>query len=428
MCRRSHRMEHTTVGSGSGAMVEECEMRAPGVGTGVSGLERWMDLVGAAGLDGWLVADFRWSSPVFGRLLGLTGGILTRRCFLWLPAAGRDGPRVLASRVDGHTLTALDCPVSLYRGFDDMQAELRRLLPHRGRVAMEYSPEGTLPTISRVDAGLVEMIRGLGVEVVSSGTLVAALETWDERRRALHRQAAAAVDAARAEALRSCFDRVRTRREVTEGELAAVIQRVFMDRGMAAGDGPDVAVNAHAADPHYRATGGPGGAIGPDAVLLIDLWCRVRDADEAPFADSTWMAYTGATVPAEYQAVFDATAGARDAALDRLSQGTREGRSISGAEVDRVARQVVEQAGLGQYLVHRTGHSLGTDHVHGMGTNLDAIEFPDDRPVLPHTGFTVEPGLYLPGRFGVRLEVSAMLMPDGPEITTERQTRITTPA
>src|SRR5579884_3865677 len=138
-----------------------------------SGLERWMQMVGEAGLDGWLVADFRWNNPLFARLLGLRSGILTRRCFLWLPALGRGEPRVLASRVDGHAVAGLDCPVSLYSGFEEMSALLGKLLPAGGRVAMEYVERGLLPTVSRVDAGLIEMVRDSGVTVVSSGALIA---------------------------------------------------------------------------------------------------------------------------------------------------------------------------------------------------------------------------------------------------------------
>src|SRR5579875_2590873 len=262
-------------------------------------LERWMKIVGDSGVDGWLIADFRWNNPLFARLLDLHSGILTRRCFLWLPAAGHGEPLVLASRVDGHAVAALDCPVSLYEGFEGMAATLQALLPRGGRVAMEYVERGLLPTVSRVDAGLVELIRSFDVEVVSSGSLIARLEVWDERQRTLHERAARAVDDARRLALRRCGELLQRGEEVTEGALAALIASYFTDQGLYVGDGPDVAVDANAADPHYSLDDGVGAPIPRNAVLLIDLWAKVRDVEDAPYADSTWMAYTGPTPPAD---------------------------------------------------------------------------------------------------------------------------------
>jgi len=398
------------------------------VGDSVLGtrLERWTRVVGEAGLDGWLIADFRWNNPLFARLLGLTSGILTRRAFLWLPAHGRGEPRVLASRVDGHSVAGLDCPVTLYGGFEEMAALLGALLPASGRVAMEYVERGLLPTVSRVDAGLVELVRSYGVDVVSSGAFIATLEVWDERQRALHERAAHGVDAARQAALQRCAALLGRGDLPTEGLLAEVIRVSFAEAGLAPGDGPDVAVDANAADPHYSvAPDSPGAPVPPDSVLLIDLWARVRDAEDAPYADSTWMAYTGPTPPADLVRAFDIAAASRDAALAAVEGTARAGTPIAGREVDRIARAVVAEAGLAGALVHRTGHSLGVDHIHGMGANIDDVEFPDDRPLLPYSGFTVEPGLYWPGRFGVRLEVSAILLPDRVRVTTESQATLT---
>ena len=401
-------------------------MAMAGNGTLGPRLERWTRAVGEAGLDGWLIADFRWNNPLFARLLGLDSGILTRRAFLWLPAHGVGEPRVLASRVDGHAVSGLACPVTLYGGFEEMSALLGATLPMGGRVAMEYVERGLLPTVSRVDAGLVELVRSYGVDVVSSGALIAMLEVWDAGQRALHERAARGVDEARRAALRRCADLLGRGDEVTEGLLAAVISASFHEAGLAPGDGPDVAVDANAADPHYSvAPGSPGAPVPPDAVLLIDLWARVRDAEDAPYADSTWMAYTGPTPPAALGRAFAVAAAARDVAIAAISGAARAGAPLPGREVDRIARGVVVEAGLAGALVHRTGHSLGVDHIHGMGANLDDVEFPDDRPLLPYSGFTVEPGLYWPGRFGVRLEVSAILLPDRLEVTTESQGALT---
>jgi Xaa-Pro aminopeptidase len=290
---------------------------------------------------------------------------------------------------------------------------------------MEYVAHGLLPTVSRVDGGLIELVRDYGVDVVSSGSLIAALEVWDDRQRALHERAARAVDEARRLALGRCAELLRRGEPTSEGALAGYITAYFATQGLTGGDGPDVAVDAHAADPHYRVDEGEGAPITPGSVLLIDLWARVRDADDAPYADSTWMAYTAPAPPPDLQRAFAAVRQARDDAVAAVAAATRAGAPITGREVDRVARAAIAGVGLAALLVHRTGHSLGCDHVHGMGTNLDDVEFPDDRPLLPYGGFTVEPGLYWPGRFGVRLEVSAILYPDGPHLTTESQSDLT---
>jgi Xaa-Pro aminopeptidase len=187
---------------------------------------------------------------------------------------------------------------------------------------------------------------------------------------------------------------------------------------------PDVGVGPNSADPHYNLEGS-GSVVGTDSVLLIDLSSRVRDAAGAPFADSTWMSYTGTSPPTELTGAFEAVREARDAAIEKIAEASSSGQSISGEQVDRVARSAIERRGLTARLIHRTGHSLGSDHVHGMGTNLDSVEFPDDRSLLPWSGFTVEPGVYFPDRFGVRLEVSVILEPQGPRVTTERQNELT---
>jgi len=388
-------------------------------------LAQWMHRIAEAGLDGWLIADFRWNNPLFAKLLDLHTGILTRRCFLWLPAYGQGEPLVLASQIDGHTVSTLPCPVRLYRGYEEMSSLLHGLLPAGHRVAMEYVEHGLLPTISRVDAGLVELVRSFGAQVVSSSSLIAALEVWDETQRALHLKSALAVDEARRLALKRCGELLRRGERVTEGLLAQVISAYFDDHGFVTGGDPDVGVDAHSADPHYSLGGGEGAEITANAVLLIDLWAKVRDAANAPFADSTWMSYTGPTPPADVQHAFTTARQARDAAIDHINTARASGVVVTGREVDQVTRAVILAAGLGDHLMHRTGHSLGADHTHGMGTNLDDIEFPDDRPLLPWCGFTVEPGLYWPGRFGIRLEVSAILLPDRVQVTTESQQELT---
>jgi Xaa-Pro aminopeptidase len=396
------------------------------VGTRPTLLERARRVIDEAGLDGWLVADFRWSNPLFGHLLGLGSGILTRRTFLWVPRSGAGEPRIIISLTDAHTVSNLGLDTARYRSFDEMVALLGAALPRGGRIAMEYVERGALPTVSVVDAGLVELIRSLSVEVASSGALVSALDVWTDRQRALHERAAGIVDGARRFALELARTRLARGERLTEGSLADLILSYFGEHGLTTHAGPDIAAGPHGADPHYAvAPGSPGAEIGPGSVLVLDLWGKVAGEDGAPYADSTWMAFAGSDPPDEVLAIFAAVRDAREAAIFAIDQAACAGHTITGREVDRAGRAAIERAGMSEYLIHRTGHSLGTEHVQGMGTNLDDVEFPDDRPLLPGSGFTVEPGLYLPGRFGVRLEVSAILLPGGVQVTTERQEQLT---
>ncbi|HEY8476199.1 MAG TPA: M24 family metallopeptidase, partial [Chloroflexota bacterium] len=277
-----------------------------------------------------------------------------------------------------------------------------------------------------VDAGLVEFVRSLGVDVRSSGDLISGVVAWDARQLHLHREAAVGVDAARAEAFAAAVEAVSKGQTVTEWDLVQLMSAVMASRGLVTTDPPHAATNERTADPHYAPSPEQPVEVRAGDVLLVDVWGRL-DEPGAPYADTTWVAYLGERPPDELVRVFDVVARARDEALAFIESSWRAGRPVRGREVDRVARAVIEKEGYGDYFTHRTGHSLGWSHVHGEGTNLDDLEFPDDRLLRPGAGFTVEPGVYLPGRFGVRLEVSVALTLGGPEVTTAVQQRLVTP-
>jgi Xaa-Pro aminopeptidase len=381
--------------------------------------------MGSHRIDGWLVASFRGSNPIFHDLTGIAHPF-TRRTVLWLPAQG--DAVLLGSAVDGHSLVSgvdwIKRTVQ-YAGLSDLQHHLTALLHGAQRVAMEYTPEGTNPPISRVDAGFVDWVRAQGPAVVSSGDLISLLLRWDAGQVADHRAAAAIVDRVRAAAFREAFARADTVEPATEHELTATILAQFAAAGLVDG-GVDVAVNAHAADPHYVPSAERPTPIRPGDSLLIDLWAR-RPGDRSPFADSTWMGFAGPEPPPELMRAFIAVREARDAGIALLETAWRGGRALRGREVDRHVRELLVGQGYPTQFSHRTGHSLGWRHVHGDGTNLDDFEFPDDRMLAPVAGVTVEPGLYFPGRFGVRLEVSIVLTEQGPLVTTGRQDALETP-
>jgi Xaa-Pro aminopeptidase len=373
-------------------------------------------------VDGWLVADFRGSNPLFADLAGVRGP-LTRRAALWIPRRGATA--LLGSAVDGHTLATSGHAVQQYGGLADLQKRLRALLRDCRVIALEYTPDGANPVISRVDAGFVDWLRAGGLRVVSSGELISLLVRWDAGQVADHRAAAGVVDRVRAFVYAEAFARAGTSHPATEHELAELILGEFAAAGLVAG-AADVAVNAHAADPHYAASAERPVPVREGDALLVDLWARLP-GKRSPFADSTWMGFAGAEPPAALSRAFDAVRAARDAGLALLEGAWREGRALRGREVDRHVRDLLATRGYAAQFIHRTGHSLGWHHIHGDGPNLDDFEFPDDRLLRPVSGVTVEPGVYLPGEFGVRLEVSVLLSERGPEVTTALQERLEQP-
>ena len=374
-----------------------------------------------AGIDAWLVYDFRGSNPVMARLVDHMPAT-TRRSFLLIPVSGE--PRLLTHAIEATQFSHLDMPIAVYDGRVAMLSQLRELLADRGRVAMEYSPLGELPTVSWVDGGTLELVRSLDVEVVSSADLLqAALARWSGPSLEGHLDASRQV----AEVKDGAFDYIRSclasAKECREYDVQQFIVAEFRRRKLEVAHAPVVGVNANSADPHYTPTPEGSQLISLGDWVLIDLWAR-HAGEGGVFADITWVACVGET-PAEHQAVFDTVRAARDLVLSEVTDAFASGRPVQGWELDRVARGFFERQGMSDHLLHRTGHSLSPGPtVHGLGANLDDLEARDSRVILPGTGFTVEPGLYLP-EFGVRLEVNVYVDPEaGPQVTTPTQNEV----
>ncbi len=375
------------------------------------------------GVDGWLVYDYRGMNPIFGDTVGNVNlSHVTRPVWLWIPTSG--APRMLVSFVDQSRFTHLGLDTTLFINRRDMIAKLRAMLgaTHGGarRVAMEYTPEGALPRVSKVDGGTLEMARSLGIEVVSSADILQyATQRWDAEALESHRFAADALT----RIVKEAFERIGERVDagITEYDVAEFIRQRFLDAGMIVTDGPAVAVNEHASDPHFEPTPEASVRIRRGDWVLIDLWTRLPD-DHAMFGDITWTAYVGDEVPARHQEVFDIVVGARDAAFAEMETAFSEGRTLQGWELDKVARDYIEAAGYGEFFNHRLGHSLGRE-VHSNAVNLDSWETYDTRQLIPGIAVTIEPGIYVP-EFGVRSEIDVFMAEDGPEVTTERQREV----
>ena len=358
----------------------------------------------AAGLDGWLFYDFRMSDPLAYRILGLPErGLTTRRWFCLIPAAG--AAVAMVSAVEAHRLDALAGATRIvYRSERELTAALSEVLKGRRRIAMNYSPRCAIPYVSRVDAGTIELVRSTGVEIVSAADLIQRFEaTLNAAQLGGHRRAAAALREVVNEAFGEIARRVRAGTPCSEYSIQRFVLGRIAARGMRTDEPPIVAVNANAANPHFSTAEEKDTPIRRGDLVLIDLFAKETPADSI-YGDLTWMGFVGEQVPGEYADVFRIVARARDAAVELVQSRVGERRPVSGEEADRAARGIIEAAGYGEAFVHRTGHSIGRE-VHGTGANLDSLETRDHRMLIEGTCFSVEPGIYLPGRFGIRSEL-----------------------
>jgi Xaa-Pro aminopeptidase len=365
-------------------------------------------------LAGWLLYDYRGLNPIFWDTVGPIANV-TRPCWLWIPAKGE--PQLLISFVDQSRFSHLGIETTLFVNRKTMTENLQKLLDGQSQIAMEYSPNGALPRVSKVDAGTLELVKSMGVDVVTSADVIQyATQRWNDEQLKSHLFAAEKLSEIVQEAFRHIGDSLDA--GIKEYEVAEFINNRFKEEGLIVSDGPAVAVNEHASDPHFDPTPENSVTIKRGDWILIDLWTRLP-GDDAMFGDITWTAYVGDEVPAKHQEVFDAVIGSRDAALSALEVGFQEGRILEGWELDQVARDYIIEAGYGDYFNHRLGHSLGRE-VHSNAVNLDSWETHDTRQIIPGIAVTLEPGIYIP-EFGVRSEIDVFISEDGPQVTTQVQ-------
>ena len=374
------------------------------------------------GIDAWLIYDFRGSNPVLAQLL--PGRYwTTRRAMLVVPASGE--AYVVAHNIDAPQFANTGLSTRVYNDWPQWHAELREATRGTGRIAMEYSPMGELPAVAYVDAGTVEFVRSLGVEVVSSEDVIQfSVARWSPQAVEMHHKAAAITAEVKDEAFALIRDRLAASASVTERDVEQLILKRFAEHGLDPDHPPIVGVNEHSGDPHFEVSAKNPSEIRRGDWVLIDLWARYPGNDHI-FADITWMAYCGPRVPDEHRHVWETVKGARDAALARVMDAWKTRTPVHGWELDDAAQQVIKANGLGHCIRHRTGHSLSPgSKIHGLGANLDNFETRDTRLILPGTGFTIEPALYT-GTFGCRSEINVYADPErGPVVTSPIQDEI----
>lgn len=373
---------------------------------------RIQDALRKRDIDGWLLYDFRGQNAIAKDVLHFPDAILTRRWFYLIPKDGR--PVGIGHTMEPHSIAHLPGQRLMYHNRQTLASHLSAAIGRLRTVAMEYSPRGALPTVSRVDRGTIEWIESLGPRVVPSADLIQdflAVLTPDQI--ASHRRAARLVLKIKDDAFARVREVVGAGGSLGEYELQQFILKRLGEEGLFTDHPPIVAVNAHAGLPHYEPTAESSAPIRRGDLLLVDLWGR---ESRGIFADITWTGFLGATVPDRIAGVFDVVARARDAAVSAIRDAYGAGRPISGAEADRAARGTIAKAGYAEKFIHRTGHSI-TLELHGSGANLDDYETEDTRPLVPGLLFSVEPGIYLDD-FGIRSEVNVLTGPGGPEVTT----------
>jgi Xaa-Pro aminopeptidase len=373
------------------------------------------------GLDGWLFFDHHVRDPLAYRVLGLSAPpAVSRRWYYLVPAAGE--PRGLVHRIERAILDSLPGAKRAYSSWTEQVEGLARLLSGCRRVAMQYSPRCAIPYISMVDAGTVELVGSLGVEVASSANLIQYFEArWTPEKLQYHLDAGRRVDAIRAEAFGLIGDKLRVGAGITEFEVKQFVLERFRQAGLVTDHGPIVAVNANASNPHYEPQSATSLEIRRGDCVLLDMWAKL-DRPEAVYYDITWTGCCGPQPPSQVENVFHVVRTARDRAIGFVRQAAAEQRALRGFEVDDAARAYIIERGFGPYFTHRTGHSIGVE-VHGAGANMDNFETHDERRVIPWTCFSIEPGIYLP-EFGIRSEVNVFIDEEEARVTGEIQQQL----
>jgi len=371
-------------------------------------------------IDAWLFYDHHHRDPIAYRVLGLPASMMvTRRWFYVIPANGE--PRKLVHRIEAGHLDSLPGSKKAYSGWQELFEQLKHLLADYRDIAMQYSPNNLVFTVSLVDAGTMDLIRGMGKNVVSAADLIAQFEaTWTDEQINTHFEARDSVDKITAAAFQEIGRRVRNG-GTNEYAMQQWILEAFRRDNLVTDDPPVVAVNANSGNPHYEPHADGSAPIREGDFVLLDIWAK-KDKPGAVYYDITWTGYLGKAPSDKQREIFQVVRDARDAGVKTVLDAIAAGQRIAGWQVDRAARDSIQKAGYGDYFIHRTGHSIGTE-VHSNGANMDDLEIHDERQILPNSCFSIEPGVYLPD-FGVRSEVNILVRPGRAEVTGKIQREI----
>lgn len=376
--------------------------------------------------DGWLFYDFRGSNDLARQVLCIPQKThLTRRFYYFVPKTGI--PTKIVNAIEAFALDHLPGEKICYSSHGSLTDSLRKVLTGKKTIAMEYSPMNAIPYISRVDAGTIELVCSMGVQVKSSCDLISMFAArWSRSQFEENKKTASDLYAIVQKAFDHIASKVKSGEKISEYDGQQFISAEFKKGGYFTDSEPIVAVNENAANPHYEPTKEVHKEIRNGDNLLIDLWMKPNKPDGV-WADITWVGFLGENVPQRTKEIADVVFRARDAAFELVKDRFSRSIELRGYEVDDAARKIIEDAGFGEYFVHRTGHSISTD-IHGSGAHMDNYETRDERLVLPGTSFSIEPGIYIPGEIGIRSEIDVFVTEDGEVIQTGGQKQMEVPA
>jgi Xaa-Pro dipeptidase len=376
-----------------------------------------------AQLDGWLFYDHHHRDPLAYRILGLPENAhVTRRWYYFIPAQGI--PRKLVHRIESGRLDQLPGEMSSYSSWQELERELAAMLTGATRIAMQYSPRNAIMYVSLVDAGTIELLREMGKEIVSSADLVSQFEAvLTEAQIATHFAAQQKLDPILTAGWKRIGEAVRSRGITDEFTIVTYLQDLIARDGLITEHGPNVSCGANSADSHYEASADRSRHIRAGDFVLIDIWAKLANRPDAVWYDITWTGVVEREPNEREQQIFSVVRDARDAAIANVQLAFAANQPIAGWQADDAARNVIVQAGLGEWFTHRTGHNIASE-LHGNGAHLDNLETHDERLILPNTCFSVEPGLYFPGEFGVRSEIDMIAYSGKAVVTAPLQTEL----
>jgi Xaa-Pro dipeptidase len=373
-------------------------------------------------IDGWLFYDHHHRDPLAYSILGLDPHAhVTRRWYYFIPAQGE--PKKLVHRIESFKLDPLPGTKSVYSSWQELESQLQTLLNGATRIAMQYSPRNAIMYVSMVDGGTIELLRSFRKEPVTSADLVSHFEAvLTDAQLATHYVAQRAID----ELLDAAWKEIGTRARsggTTEYAIVQYLQEGLTRANLLWDHGPNVSAGPNSADSHYEPTAANSRPIRSGDFVLIDIWGKLAHDPTAVWYDITWTGVVGRPPTDREQLIFTTVRDARNASIKAVQDAFAANQPIAGYQADDASRAVIRKAGFAEFFTHRTGHNIGSE-LHGNGAHLDNLETHDERLILPNTCFSVEPGLYFPGEFGVRSEVDMIARKGKAEVTGRIQTEL----
>jgi Xaa-Pro dipeptidase len=361
-------------------------------------------------IDGWLIYYFDHNNPHARNFLQLLPTAhVSRRVFYWIPSQGK--PVKILHAIEEHVLDHLPGATVLYDSLSSLDKALKSILSKAKRVAMEYSPCNSLPYISKVDAGTVEMVEMHNCKVVSSASFLLYFTSILSLQQIKMQQETAKFLETTAQQIFLDLERALWKgQKISEYHVQQKIVDYFGKEGFFTDHPPIIAFGKNTANPHYSPQPASSAILEPNMPIMIDIFCK-QDKPEAIYADITKMGFSSKMPTPEFIEVFQAIEDTQQVAYDLLCLRLKQGLSVKGYELDKVARENLATHNMEKYFRHRLGHNIH-ETLHGPGTHLDSFETFDDRPLVPSTCFSIEPGVYFPGNFGIRLEYDVLIMPN----------------